>query len=69
MGNPKSTPTYGHTFSQHGKKITKQQLIDIMDLKIHIKLDNGLIINKRQIFWLMQLKIAKVFLMSNCLLI
>ena len=27
-GNPKSTPTYGHTFSQHGKKQTTQQLID-----------------------------------------
>ena len=27
-GNPKSTPTYGHTFSQHGQKQTVQQLID-----------------------------------------
>ena len=27
-GNPKSTPTYGHTFSIHGKKLTTQQLID-----------------------------------------
>lgn len=27
-GNPKSTPTYGHTFSQHGQKQTLQQLID-----------------------------------------
>lgn len=27
-GNPKSIPTYGHTFSQHGQKQTLQQLID-----------------------------------------
>lgn len=27
-GNPKSTPTYGHTFSEHGQKQTAQQLID-----------------------------------------
>lgn len=27
-GNPKSTPTYGHTFSQHGQKLTPKQLID-----------------------------------------
>ena len=27
-GNPKSVPTYGHTFSQHGKKFSTQQLLD-----------------------------------------
>ena len=27
-GNPKSTPTYGHTFSEHGEKKTAEQLTD-----------------------------------------
>lgn len=28
MGNPKSAPTYGHTFSEHGAKKLPNQLID-----------------------------------------
>ncbi|MGC5340402.1 RHS repeat domain-containing protein, partial [Escherichia coli] len=27
-GNPKSKPTYGHTFSEHGQKMKPNQLID-----------------------------------------
>lgn len=27
-GNPASTPTYGHTFSDHGQKVTPAQLKD-----------------------------------------
>ncbi|MGL5386823.1 MAG: RHS repeat-associated core domain-containing protein [Serratia sp. (in: enterobacteria)] len=27
-GNPKSTPTYGHTFADHGQKLKPNQLID-----------------------------------------
>ena len=27
-GNPKSKPTYGHTFSEHGQKMKPTQLID-----------------------------------------
>ncbi|AYH08029.1 hypothetical protein H4F66_09725 [Pectobacterium parmentieri] len=27
-GNPKSKPTYGHTFSEHGQKVKPNQLID-----------------------------------------
>jgi hypothetical protein len=27
-GNPKSTPVYGHTFLEHGSKLTREQLVD-----------------------------------------
>jgi type IV secretory pathway VirB10-like protein len=34
-GNPKSKPTYGHTFLEHGQKVTKKQLADRARAKGH----------------------------------
>ena len=35
MGKPKSKPTYGHTFSEHGQKIKPSQLADRARSKGH----------------------------------
>ncbi len=34
-GNPKSRPTYGHTFDEHGQKLTEKQLHDRARAKGH----------------------------------
>lgn len=44
-GNPKSKPTYGHTFSEHGQKMKPSQLIDRArnkDHQVKKKIDLGL---------------------------